>query len=126
MKGASGARVTLVESNGKKSSFLRTVIRELSLPARVLTERVESLPAQAVDVITARAFAPMPKLLAYAAPLWGPATIGIFPKGQSADIEIEQARTLYEFDSEQRASITDGEAQIIIVKNLKNKNSDEA
>ncbi|MEE9347251.1 MAG: 16S rRNA (guanine(527)-N(7))-methyltransferase RsmG [Robiginitomaculum sp.] len=121
-----GARVTLVESNGKKSSFLRTVIRELSLPARVLTERVEKLESACVDVITARAFAPMPKLLAYAAPLWGDSTIGIFPKGQSAQFEIDAARETYVFDMESRPSLTDSEAQIIIVKNLKPKNIDEA
>jgi len=55
--------VLLVESAGKKASFLRTVIRELDLPAKVISDRAETLPAEIYDVVSARAFAPLPRLL---------------------------------------------------------------
>ena len=55
--------VTLVESDQKKSIFLQTVIRECGLQATVLTQRVEALDRQDVDLITARALAPVDRLL---------------------------------------------------------------
>ena len=56
----------MVESAGKKASFLRAVIRELNLPAKVTSERAENLSAQPYDVISARAFAPLDRLFNYA------------------------------------------------------------
>ena len=60
--------VHLVESIGKKTSFLKTVTRELDLPITVHTARVEDLDPLEADVLTARAFAPLPRLFDYAAP----------------------------------------------------------
>jgi len=51
--------VTLVESAGKKTTFLRTAIREIGLPATATSERAESIEPQTFDIITARAFAPL-------------------------------------------------------------------
>ena len=66
--GKDGSFVTLTESAGKKASFLRTTIRELSLPAQVHGGRIEDLKPFAADMITARAFAPLDRLLSYAEP----------------------------------------------------------
>ena len=55
--------IHLIESAGKKASFMRTVIRELSLPATVHGERIEAMDPLGADVVTARAFAPLTRLL---------------------------------------------------------------
>ena len=55
--------VDLVESDQRKAVFLSTVIRELGLPAKVHSQRIETMPNLRPDVITARALAPVPKLL---------------------------------------------------------------
>ena len=87
LKDRPDTKITLVESNGKKCNFLRTVIRELNLPAKAVQARVESLELpkeeQHFDVITARAFAPLPKLLKYSLPFWGKETVAILPKGEN-------------------------------------------
>ncbi len=69
------AHVYLAEANGKKCNFLRAAIRELDLPATAIQARAESVPDELqhkhFNIITARAFAPLPKLLQYSAPYWG-------------------------------------------------------
>ena len=123
LKEQPAARVTLVESNAKKANFLRTVIRELELPAQVLAVRAESLvgleaSGATPEIITARAFAPLPKLLAYAQPFWGAETIGVFPKGACWREEIKAARQKHSFGLEAYPSLTDSHARILQIKNL--------
>lgn len=123
-KDAPIGRVTLVESNGKKCNFLRTVVRELSLPANIVQDRVEGfaqMNSEAFDVITARAFAPLSKLLGYSEPFWGGATLGIFPKGRGWQDEIESAEGQWLFDVETRQSQTAEDAKILLVSALKSR-----
>lgn len=94
-----GAQVDLVESNSKKSAFLRTVIRELGLPAQVHAERIEDcgkLLADA-DAISARALASLDDLLAYVGPHAGPKTRCFFPKGRNHEQEIKEASAHWRF-----------------------------
>lgn len=112
------ASVMMVESNGKKCNFLRAVTRELGLPAQAQQVRAEDLPPAPYDVISARAFAPLPKLLAYSARFWGEDTIGIFPKGAGWKNEVDAAELEWSFSVETRESKTDADAKILIVKNL--------
>lgn len=116
-----GAKITMVESNGKKCNFLRTVIRELSLPAEAVQARAEQIAPKPYDVVTARAFAPLPKLLTYAQPFWQPDTLGIFPKGESWEAEIRQAEADWDFTTETRPSATDQQARILTVTDLRPK-----
>lgn len=118
-RGRVGFHVDLIEANGKKSSFLRTVIRELGLPARAISERAESLPAKPYDVISARAFAPLPKLLDYAAPFWAEHTVGIFPKGRAYQDELVAARESYDYDVQIKASESDEAGKVLIISNLR-------
>ena len=63
--------VTLVESVGKKATFLRHIARTLKINATVIEARVESLPKQfhdAFDIVTARAFSDMKKAIAVGKP----------------------------------------------------------
>ena len=111
----------MVESAGKKASFLRTVIRELNLPAKVTSERAESLPAQPYDVISARAFAPLDRLFNYAQPFWGKETIGLFLKGENVDAELIEAHKSWKYDVESIPSLSDTTGCILKVTGLRRK-----
>ena len=115
------ALITLVEANGKKCNFLRTVIRECALPAKAVQTRVENLDPQNYDVITARAFAPLAKLLDYSLPFWGKGTVALFPKGENWQAEVEAAHKAYNFDLETTPSQTSDQAMILQVTNLRRK-----
>ncbi|RYG91328.1 16S rRNA (guanine(527)-N(7))-methyltransferase RsmG [Loktanella sp. IMCC34160] len=110
---------TLIESDQRKATFLRTAIRELDLAATVRTERIEEAPPQAADVLTARALAALDGLFAYAEQHLAPDGVAIFPKGRRADEEIAQARENWTFDLQETQSITDPEARILTVRNIK-------
>jgi 16S rRNA (guanine527-N7)-methyltransferase len=84
------ATVHLVESDHKKTVFLQTVIRELDLTAIVHNARIESLPALAPDVITARAFAPLGKAIGLMAPLMAPHTVLLLLKGRNIEEELTE------------------------------------
>lgn len=114
-------RTILVESVGKKASFLKTVIRQCALPAEAKAQRVEALDPQQADVITARAFAPLPKLLEYAAPHLSRDGILILPKGQHAQAEVEKALEQWTFDVKRVKSLTDPEATILHLSHLELK-----
>jgi len=115
--------VHLVESIGKKTSFLKSVTRELKLPVTVHTARIEDLAPMDADVLTARAFAPLPKLFGYAAPHLKPTSVLLLPKGETADKEIETARKDWHFDVERFKSETDSSASLLRVVNLRPKSA---
>ncbi len=86
-----GARVLLIDSVSKKGAFQRAVIAELGLPAEAVTARVEAVPPELVDVVTARAFAPLPQLIGYARPWLALGAQGLFLKGQDIEAELTEA-----------------------------------
>ncbi|WP_300527086.1 16S rRNA (guanine(527)-N(7))-methyltransferase RsmG [Maricaulis sp.] len=95
------ARVTLVDSVGKKMAFVRKVIMETGAPAEAKAIRVETLdPAESFDLVTARAFAPLHKLLDYAAPLLKNGASGLFLKGRNYQDELTEARKNWTFEAE--------------------------
>lgn len=110
--------VTLVESAGKKANFLRAVIRELSLPASVWAGRAEEMPANPYDVITARAFAPLPRLLTYAQPFWKNSSLALLLKGQGAAHELTQASERWIYDVESEPSLSDPTGVILKITGL--------
>jgi 16S rRNA (guanine527-N7)-methyltransferase len=114
-----GAKIDLVESSQKKSAFLREAARVLSVPAIVHAQRIEdfvSAPVQSFDVITARALAPLDKLIGYAFPLLKTGTIGLFPKGRDAEAELTAASKSWIMDAELVPSVTDPQARIVVVR----------
>ena len=80
--------ITLVESDLKKSLFLEEVIRVLNLQVTVLNERIENIKIQP-DVITARAFAPLDRMLKLLQKNVSRETILILPKGKNVDDELK-------------------------------------
>jgi len=83
-----GVTVDLVESDQRKAVFLSTVIRELGLPANVHNQRIEMMPNLRPDVITARALAPVPKLLNLIGTQMDAECVCLFLKGASVEDEL--------------------------------------
>ncbi len=86
-----GARVHLVEKSPKKAEFLKAAVAAMGVPAGVLNARAEDIRAQPYDVITARAFAPLPRLMEHANPFLAGGAIGLFPKGADYAAELTAA-----------------------------------
>ena len=86
-------QVQLVESDQRKSVFLRTVIRELGLSANVFNQRIETLPACYPDVITARALAALPKLMRLIDAQIHHGLTCLFLKGVKAEEELTNFQT---------------------------------
>lgn len=111
----SPVRVTLVESDARKSAFLRTVIRETDLEATVRTERIETTAPLAADVLSARALADLSTLLGFAARHLGPDGTALFPKGATWQQELAEAQSKWQFSSCVDTSVTDPAAVILRV-----------
>jgi 16S rRNA (guanine527-N7)-methyltransferase len=102
----------------KRCLFLKAVSEALDLPTEVHNARAESLKLSPGDVVTARALAPLPRLLQYAWPhLRGP-TIALFLKGRDVEAEIAEARKSWSFQSELIASRSGEEGRILKLARL--------
>lgn len=97
----------LVESDRRKSAFLREAIRATEAPAQVHTLRMEELKLTPAPVITARAVAALPQLLEWAVPHLAPGGICVFPKGQTAEDELTAATTQWHMNVLKTPSRTD-------------------
>jgi len=118
---APGAEVHLVESNQKKASFLREVVRSLSLPAVVHAQRIEDFAkgnTRRFDAVTARALAPLDRLIALANPLLKTGAVGLFPKGQDVAAELTQASKSWKIEAELIPSKTDPHGRIVVVRHV--------
>ncbi len=116
-KGRPGFHVHLVESMAKRCRFLSEVVRALDLPASVHHARAENLHL-AVDIVTARACAPLSRLLGYARPYLEEGAIGLFLKGQDVAAELEDASKSWEFQADTVPSLSDPRGRIVRVRRL--------
>lgn len=107
-------RFTLVESDKRKSVFLRTVIRQLDLKnVRVLSERIESIAPLSADYVSARALAPLPQLLGMVKRHLATNGVAWLMKGRSWQKECRDAADEWQFDLAAFPSKTDPEAAIL-------------
>ena len=113
-------QVTLIESRAKRIAFLTEAARIAGVSDRVevIGSRVETAPRRAYDVISARAFAPLPKLLDLAYPFTDKSTRFVLPKGKSAAEELAAARASWQGRFELVPSVTDSEAAIIVASGV--------
>ena len=114
-----GTQIHLVESKQKKAAFLRDVAAALSLPAIVHARRIEDFVADnmhSFDAVTARALAPLDKLLGYTIPLLKTGAVGLFPKGRDVAAELTQASKSWRIESELIPSKTDPQGRILLVR----------
>jgi 16S rRNA (guanine527-N7)-methyltransferase len=122
-----GAHVHLVESNGKKAAFLREAQRVTAAPVSVHLERIEQFVARfegPADVITARAVASLNDLVTQCFPLLGKTgATALFPKGQSAEVELREAADSWaarswNLNAALVPSRTDPDARIVVIRRL--------
>ena len=111
------SHVWLIDSLGKRCRFLQEVVDSLSLRATVLNGRAED-NAVTVEVVTARAVAPMEKLLGYAQPYLQRGATGLFLKGEKAEAEVAEARKVWQFKSNLSISRSDPRGRIVSVRGI--------
>ena len=120
----SNRHFTLIEPNGRKVSFLRTVARELGLLVTVegrRSDQVDSRETPAPDVITCRALANLPQLCSWIAPFFGPSTRAILHKGREHVEELAETVTGWDFNVVLTASDTDRSGVLLTLTNLSAK-----
>ena len=110
--------VTLHEATTKKCAFLQAVADRVGAKIAIRNSRLEDLPARAFDVVTARALAPLPRLLQYAYPFTGPNSVCLFLKGQNVGAELTEAHKYWTMQASQVPSQTEPSAAIVIVRKL--------
>jgi 16S rRNA (guanine527-N7)-methyltransferase len=122
LAGHGGAKVHLVESNGKKAAFLREAVRATGTPAVVHQTRVEKFGescAETVHAVTARALAPLKTLCDQAFPFISRGAVGLFPKGQDVDAELTDAAKYWRLEASRVPSKTSPESSIVVVSGLR-------
>jgi 16S rRNA (guanine527-N7)-methyltransferase len=117
LKDMPGARVHLIDSLTKRCRFLSKIVAELGLPAEVHDARAESLKLK-VEAVTARACAPMEKLLGFAEPYFRLGARGLFLKGETAPHELAEARQTWRFDADLIPSLSDPRGRIVRIRRL--------
>jgi len=110
--------VIMVESDARKAAFLRTAVRTLGLAAQIRTDRAEALAPFNAPILSARALAPLPRLLEHADRHLAADGIALFPKGRSRAAEIAEARANWGFALSETRSITDPEAAILRIERI--------
>lgn len=116
----SARSVLMIESRRKRIDFLAMVIDALALNhATVFGGRVEAFPPTRAAVISARAYAPLPKLLSSALHLSDKNSIWVLPKGRNAQIELEAVRPSWQAVFHVEPSVTDGDSAIIVAHSVK-------
>ena len=121
LKDRPGFRMHLVESDQRKCVFLREVARETGAPVEVHAWRIEEFAAErgaTADIVSARALAPLERLLGWAAPLFGTETIGLFLKGQGIEGELTEARKGWIFEAEFSPSRSDPSGCVLKLRGL--------
>ena len=115
--------VKLIESDARKCAFLREAARITEADALIINQRIERTPAAPVDIITARALAPLTDLLDLAKPLIGPKTECLFLKGQHIEAELTQAHKMWRMQVDCRPSRSDPTGSVVRVREVSHVNS---
>jgi len=115
---ATGANVQLVESDQRKATFMREVARETGTDVDVHVARIEDLPSLDADIVTARALAPLPKLLPWVYRHLKKGGKSVLMKGASVDQELTESTKQWTMNVVRKFSISDASGTILIVNDL--------
>ena len=118
LKSRPGSHIWLIDSLGKRCRFLRETVDALGLPATVINGRAEEQQVRC-DIVTARAVAPMDKLLGYAQPYFERGAQGLFLKGEKAESELIAARKSWHFEAELAPSQSDPRGRIVTIRSVR-------
>jgi 16S rRNA (guanine527-N7)-methyltransferase len=105
--------VHLLESDGRKCTFLREAARATGTEVTVHNSRIEAAPPLGAQIISARALAPLPRLLSWAHPHLGVGGEILLLKGQDVDVELTEAAKCWNMSVRSIPSITDGSGSIL-------------
>ncbi|MEO5775057.1 MAG: 16S rRNA (guanine(527)-N(7))-methyltransferase RsmG [Sphingomicrobium sp.] len=115
-------QITLIEPRRLRAEFLGRVVEELDIPATVVCGKAERF-AGSFDVLTARAVAALDRLLALGQHLTHRDSLWVLPKGRNAKSELAEARRSWHYDLRAEPSITDPEAEILLLRNVRAKST---
>ncbi|HEX3487322.1 MAG TPA: 16S rRNA (guanine(527)-N(7))-methyltransferase RsmG [Micropepsaceae bacterium] len=118
LRDRAGFRTVLYEATAKKCRFLEAVAAALYLPIEIRPARIEDAVPQRFDVITARACAPLEKLLSYAQRFWGKSSVALFLKGQNVEVELTEAHKSWKMDVERHVSRSDVTGVVLEIREL--------
>jgi 16S rRNA (guanine527-N7)-methyltransferase len=123
-----GGKIELVESNNKKAAFLKSVLGAVNAPARVHISRIEDAykRVEMPEIVTARALAPLPRLLDLAEPWLARGATALFHKGRDYAAEVTESRDAWRFDLIEHASKIDPAGRILEVSGLARKPADRS
>jgi 16S rRNA (guanine527-N7)-methyltransferase len=110
--------VELLEADGRKCAFLHEAIRVSGASAVVREGRAEAMPARPYDIVTARACAPLDRLLGLAERFIGPHTRCLFLKGERAQEEIAVVREGWSMEVSTRGSVADPRGVVLCLKGV--------
>ena len=115
--------VTLVEERRLRVDFLRRAAALLEVEVEILACKAERAPKRPYDVISARAFAPLPRLLELGTSFSTRNSLWVLPKGRNAARELEALDPSWQGEFRLEPSLTDGEAEIIVAAGVYRKGS---
>lgn len=119
LKDRANAQVHLIESMAKRVRFLAEVSEALSLPTQIHHGRAEAIRApKGLEIITARACAPFPRLLGYTEHLFKAGARGVFLKGRDVESELTEARRNWKFQAELLPSQSNSSGHIVRIERL--------
>ncbi len=122
---ATGVQFDLIESDRRKASFLRTAIAETEAPAVVHDCRIEAADVPQAGLVTARALAPLPRLLPLAVRLLAPDGVGLFLKGSRVDEEVAEASLDWDMTVARTPSVTSADGAILRISALRRRSRPE-
>ena len=111
--------VVLVEERRLRVEFLRAMAESLAVPVEIIGTKVERVDPRPFDVISARAFAPLGRLLDLGTRFSTAKTRWVLPKGRNAQSELEALESSWQGDFRLEHSLTDAEAQIVVAEGVK-------
>nr|WP_253949051.1 16S rRNA (guanine(527)-N(7))-methyltransferase RsmG [Mangrovicoccus sp. HB161399] len=112
-------KFTLIESDQRKCTFLRTVSRETGVRVEIISDRIEATEEQGADVVSARALAPLPRLLPWVQRHISGNGTALLPKGRTYQQELEEVRDNYAFSLEIQPSEVDSESVILKLESIR-------
>ena len=112
--------VTLIEPRRMSADFLHKLVESLQLNAKVFGGKVERAGGE-YDVITARAVAPLAKLLKISAHLSTRNTVWALPKGRGAERELAEAKEAWQGTFHVEQSVTDADSRIVVATGIRAK-----
>jgi 16S rRNA (guanine527-N7)-methyltransferase len=118
-----GGAIRLVESNGKKSAFLRNALAQFQAPGQVVNARIENCYdlIQVPEIITARALASLDKLFELTEPWMTNGAKALFQKGRDYQREVDESLINWKFDLIRHESAIEADSVILEISNLQRR-----